>query len=232
MTGHAVRLEGVHFRRPGPEGFEVAAHSLRVSPGEVVALVGPSGSGKSTLLQLISGELVPGDGAVHVAGENISSQSEADRRRLRLQRIGVVAQTLSLIEYLNGIENILLAATLLGRARDERGRAKELAARLEVTHVLRRRPARMSQGERQRIAVCRALLMRPPVLLCDEPTGNLDAQRGSLAVELMLAAARSHDAAVVIATHDDRVLPYADRVVEVASLSEKAQSAEPAGDAR
>ncbi len=191
---------------------------LEVGSGEVVALVGPSGSGKSTLLQLMSGELVPQSGSVTLAGERIDNLPDARRRAARRTSIGVVAQTLSLIDYLNGLENILLVAMMQGHARASRGRAHELARSLDVEHVLARRPNRMSQGERQRIAICRALLLRPPVLLCDEPTGNLDAARGERAVRLMLDAARSDGSGVLIATHDERLLPLVDRVVSLGSL--------------
>lgn len=220
-----LTLRDIVFRRRGPEPFLLSMPLLRVEAGETVALVGPSGSGKSTLLGLISGELLPETGSVHVAGQRVDRMAEPRRRELRRTFIGVVAQTLSLIDYLSGVENILLVATMQGTAKDSRARAHELARALEVEHVLKRRPNRMSQGERQRIAICRALLLRPPVLLCDEPTGNLDADRGNRAVRLMLEAARTDNAAVLIATHDDRVIPLADRVVSVAP---KAINAEPA----
>ncbi|MEL6797778.1 MAG: ATP-binding cassette domain-containing protein, partial [Planctomycetota bacterium] len=161
----------------------------------------------------------PAAGSVHVAGKRMDALDEPGRRSLRRESIGVVAQTPSLIDYLSGLENILLVAMMQGTARSARDRARELARALEVEHVLKRRPARMSQGERQRIAICRALLLRPPVLLCDEPTGNLDAARGELATRLMLDAARNDNAAVLVATHDDRVIPLADRVVSLADVA-------------
>lgn len=214
-----LELRDVAFRRPGPDAFSITMPLLEVASGEVVALVGPSGSGKSTLLGLIGGELLPAAGSVHVAGKRMDALDEPGRRSLRRESIGVVAQTLSLIDYLSGLENILLVAMMQGTARSARDRARELARALEVEHVLKRRPARMSQGERQRIAICRALLLRPPVLLCDEPTGNLDAARGELATRLMLDAARNDNAAVLVATHDDRVIPLADRVVSLADVA-------------
>lgn len=212
-----LELRDVRFQRQGPEPFSIEMPHLCVEAGEVVAMIGPSGSGKSTLLGLVSGELLPRSGSVHVAGCRVDQLAEPARRELRRRSIGVVAQTLSLVEYLNGLENILLVAMMQGRARASRGRAAELARSLEVDHVLKRRPGRMSQGERQRIAICRALLLEPPVLLCDEPTGNLDAARGDRAMRLMLDAARTNNAAVLIATHDDRVMPLADRVVSLAA---------------
>ncbi|MEL6497760.1 MAG: ATP-binding cassette domain-containing protein [Planctomycetota bacterium] len=219
-----LSLDGVSFQRPGPDAFALVMPMLEVQSGEVVALVGPSGSGKSTLLGLISGELLPSAGIVHVAGRRMDTLDESARRALRRESIGVVAQTLSLIDYLTGLENILLLAMLQGTARAARDRARELAGLLEVGHVLHRPPAKMSQGERQRIAICRALLLKPPVVLCDEPTGNLDAARGELATRLMLQAARQDGAAVLVATHDDRVVPLADRVV---SLTEPVPAKEP-----
>ena len=225
MSAAPLRVEGLGFRRPGAESFVMRLEHLEVGAGEVVAMVGPSGSGKSTLLQLISGELVPQTGSVHVGGVRMDTLPDAERRAVRRRRIGVVAQTLSLIEYLSGIENVLLVSIMEGGARASRDRARELARSLDVEHVLSRRPHRMSQGERQRIAICRALLLRPPVLLCDEPTGNLDADRGERAVRLMLDAARSDQAAVLIATHDERLIPLVDRVVSLeAELADGAPS--------
>ncbi|MEO1534027.1 MAG: ATP-binding cassette domain-containing protein [Planctomycetota bacterium] len=224
----AVSIKNIEFRRQGPEPFVLSMPSLDVASGETVALVGPSGSGKSTLLGLLSGELLPHSGEVHVAGTRVDMLTEPNRRAHRRSHIGVVAQTLSLIDYLTGLENILLVALMQASVGASKGRAIELARSLEVEHVLKRRPNRMSQGERQRIAICRALLLKPPVLLCDEPTGNLDADRGDRAMRLMLDAARQGNAAVLIATHDQRLVPLADRVVSLASDSSTAAVQEPA----
>ncbi|MEL7484709.1 MAG: ATP-binding cassette domain-containing protein [Planctomycetota bacterium] len=224
----AVSIRNIEFRRQGPEPFVLSMPSLDVASGETVALVGPSGSGKSTLLGLLSGELLPNSGEVRVASTRIDTLSEPDRRAFRRSHIGVVAQTLSLIDYLTGLENILLVALMQSGVGASKSRAIELARSLEVEHVLKRRPNRMSQGERQRIAICRALLLKPPVLLCDEPTGNLDADRGDRAMRLMLDAARQGNAAVLIATHDQRLVPMADRVVSLASATSTKPAAEPA----
>ncbi|MEO0631124.1 MAG: ATP-binding cassette domain-containing protein [Planctomycetota bacterium] len=224
----AVSIRNIEFRRQGPEPFVLSVPSLDVASGETVALVGPSGSGKSTLLGLLSGELLPNSGEVRVAGTRIDTLSEPSRRAFRRSHIGVVAQTLSLIDYLTGLENILLVALMQSGVGASKSRAIELARSLEVEHVLKRRPNRMSQGERQRIAICRALLLKPPVLLCDEPTGNLDADRGDRAMRLMLDAARQGNAAVLIATHDQRLVPMADRVVSLASATSTKPAAEPA----
>lgn len=224
----ALSIKNIEFRRQGPEPFVLSMPSLDVASGETVALVGPSGSGKSTLLGLLSGELLPHSGEVHVAGTRVDVLTEPMRRAHRRSHIGVVAQTLSLIDYLTGLENILLVALMQSGEGESKSRAIELARSLEVEHVLKRRPNRMSQGERQRIAICRALLLKPPVLLCDEPTGNLDADRGDRAMRLMLDAARQGNAAVLIATHDQRLVPMADRVVSLASATSTKPAAEPA----
>ncbi|OGO54527.1 MAG: hypothetical protein A2V84_00525 [Chloroflexi bacterium RBG_16_70_13] len=189
--------------------------SLAVQPGEFVALMGPSGSGKSTLLQLLGGLDQPTTGAVVFEGEDISHLSDDDATRLRRERTGFVFQAFNLIPLLNVRENIALPFTIAGQdtSRGElRDRIREVITLVELEGKERHRPDQLSAGEQQRVAVARALVTRPSVLLADEPTGNLDYTTGG---ELLDALWKSCDGAgqtVVLVTHDARAAAYADRV--------------------
>jgi len=189
--------------------------SLAVQPGEFVALMGPSGSGKSTLLQLLGGLDQPTTGAVVFEGEDISRLSDDDATRLRRERTGFVFQAFNLIPLLNVRENIALPFTIAGQdaSRGElRDRIRDVIALVELSGKERHRPDQLSAGEQQRVAVARALVTRPSVLLADEPTGNLDYTTGG---ELLDALWRSCDGGgqtIVLVTHDARAAAYADRV--------------------
>ncbi len=189
--------------------------SLAVQPGEFVALMGPSGSGKSTLLQLLGGLDQPTTGVVVFEGRDISRLSDDDATRLRRERTGFIFQAFNLIPLLNVQENIALPFTIAGQdaSRGElRDRIRDVIALVELTGKERHRPDQLSAGEQQRVAVARALVTRPSVLLADEPTGNLDYTTGG---ELLDALWKSCDGAgqtIVLVTHDARAAAYADRV--------------------
>jgi len=189
--------------------------TLAVQPGEFVALMGPSGSGKSTLLQLLGGLDQPTTGEVVFEGRDISRLSDDDATRLRRERTGFVFQAFNLIPLLNVRENIALPFTIAGQdaSRGElRDRIRDVIALVELTGKERHRPDQLSAGEQQRVAVGRALVTRPSVLLADEPTGNLDYTTGG---ELLDALWKSCDGAgqtIVLVTHDARAAAYADRV--------------------
>jgi putative ABC transport system ATP-binding protein len=189
--------------------------SLAVQPGEFVALMGPSGSGKSTLLQLLGGLDQPTTGVVVFEGRDISRLSDDDATRLRRERTGFIFQAFNLIPLLNVRENIALPFTIAGQdaSRGElRDRIRDVIALVELTGKERHRPDQLSAGEQQRVAVARALVTRPSVLLADEPTGNLDYTTGG---ELLDALWKSCDGAgqtIVLVTHDARAAAYADRI--------------------
>jgi putative ABC transport system ATP-binding protein len=192
--------------------------SMTVAAGEFVALMGPSGSGKSTLLQLLGGLDHPTSGTVVFEGRDISSLSDGEATQLRRERTGFVFQAFNLIPLLSVEENIGLPFTIAGR-NPKRGEYRERLGQVidlvELTGKERHRPDQLSQGEQQRVAVARALVTRPTVLLADEPTGNLDYTTGG---ELLEALWRSCDQAgqtVVLVTHDARAAAYADRVLVI-----------------
>ena len=204
---------------PGESSVEaLKGVSLAVQPGEFVALMGPSGSGKSTLLQLLGGLDQPTTGVVVFEGRDISRLSDDDATRLRRERTGFVFQAFNLIPLLNVRENIALPFTIAGQdaSRGElRDRIRDVIALVELTGKERHRPDQLSAGEQQRVAVARALVTRPSVLLADEPTGNLDYTTGG---ELLDALWKSCDGAgqtIVLVSHDARAAAYADRVLVI-----------------
>lgn len=187
---------------------------LTVTTGEVVAVLGASGSGKSTLLHCLAGLTRPDAGEVHYAGQRLDLMSERDRTWLRRTAIGVVFQYGQLVPELTAAENVALPL-LLGR----RGRGTALAAaqtwlaRLGVPEVAAARPGQLSGGQSQRVAVARALVTEPRLLVADEPTGALDSLAAEQVMELVTSVARESGTTVVLVTHDLRVASYADREV-------------------
>jgi putative ABC transport system ATP-binding protein len=219
----AIELHDVRFSHAASanEGlpFSLTVDHLRVNAGNVVACIGPSGSGKSTLLDLIAGIHEPAAGKLVVAGHSMHMLGSESRRLIRLQEIGLVFQNLALVDYLTALENILLPGFIDSSARaPKKARAELLAESLDISHLLKRRPRRLSQGERQRVAICRALVTQPKVLLCDEPTGNLDPERSSRTIDLLLEAGSASGAAVVMATHDHSLLGRFDDVIDMADV--------------
>ena len=215
----AVELADVGFEY-APDGFALRGVSLRFGAGEAVALVGPSGSGKTTLLHLISGVLTPQSGRIRVGEIAMDALDDAARRRVRLARFGLVFQELELLEHLEVRENILLQTVLGGiDPRTREARLLSLAAGCGIEALLGRRPRELSQGERQRVALCRALLGEPGLVLADEPTGNLDPKNARTVVDLLLDDARSRGATLIVVTHDHSALARFDSVVDLGKVS-------------
>ncbi|MBA3059080.1 MAG: ABC transporter ATP-binding protein [Gammaproteobacteria bacterium] len=182
--------------------------------GEVLALTGPSGCGKSTLLSLIGLLDQPTFGSVCIAGENLATVRQP--ANFRLQHIGFVFQFHHMVATMTLLENVAAPLVALGlHRRERRARASEMLAQMDLSARANFLPAKVSGGERQRAAVARALITRPPLLLADEPTGNLDSHNNTLVVELLMAHARAHGALVLIATHNPEIARLADRRLEL-----------------
>jgi putative ABC transport system ATP-binding protein len=204
--------------------FSLEISALQVGRGETVALVGPSGCGKTTLLQLLAGVEVPQSGALTVAGAEWSGMTRAARQAHRLGRIGLVPQNFELLDYLTVRENILLPCRLgsaLGAARDREERCLSLSERAGIERHLSKYPGQLSQGERQRAALCRGLIGQPELILADEPTGNLDPENQDRIVALLLDEAKMIDATVVMVTHEPSLLPRFDRALDLRDLCKK-----------
>ena len=184
---------------------------LAVAAGERVALVGPSGCGKSTCLNLLAGVDRPDEGEVRVLGLDLARATERERTLLRRRAVGIVFQAFHLVPHLSVEENVALPLALDGRS--DRARVAELLERVGMAGRAKHHPSELSGGEQQRTAVARALVHRPRLVLADEPTGNLDSASGAAVVELLHEAVSVEGAALVLATHDERVAARCDRVV-------------------
>ena len=185
---------------------------LAVQAGEVVAVLGRSGSGKSTLLHLLGGLDRPDGGQILLAGRDITGQSSRALAKTRLRHVGFVFQSFHLIEELSGEENVLLPARLPGAGRAGERRGRRLIGELGLTEIAGRRPHELSGGEQQRLAIARALVNDPEVVLADEPTGNLDQENGATVLALLRNLRRR---AVVIVTHEPEAAQIADRVLHL-----------------
>jgi len=179
-----------------------------------VAIVGASGSGKSTLLSIIAGLDVPTQGTVHLAGQDIFAMNEDQRAALRAQKIGFVFQSFQLLGNLTALENVMLPLEL-AKQRDARKTATELLARVGLSQRLGHYPKVLSGGEQQRVALARAFVVKPAVLLADEPTGSLDFATGETVMELMLTLNRELGTTLVLVTHDKSLAARCQRVITI-----------------
>jgi putative ABC transport system ATP-binding protein len=211
-----IRFSGVSLTYPGPPPVPALKPcDLQVAPGEHVAVVGPSGSGKSTLLNLAGLLDRPTEGTYELDGIDTGALSERDRTALRGQRIGFVFQTFQLLPYRAAEDNVLLALLYNHRRRtDRRTLARQALERVGLAHRVHALPGMMSGGEQQRVAIARAVVTRPSLLLCDEPTGNLDSATAAGVLEL-IDELHADGLTVVVITHDPRVAARAQRTVTI-----------------
>ena len=185
-----------------------------LAPRESVAIVGASGSGKSTLLSLLAGLDVPSSGRVQVAGQDLFSLGEDERAAVRARQMGFVFQSFQLLSHLSALENVMLPLELMGRT-DARTAATEMLQRVGLGERLGHYPRVLSGGEQQRVALARAFVVRPAVLLADEPTGSLDFATGEKVMELMFAMNREAGTTLVLVTHDRGIATRCDRQLRI-----------------
>ncbi len=205
--------------------------SFHVAPGEFVSVQGPSGCGKSTLLMLAGGLARPTCGRVVVAGLELGAAAAAELSRFRARSVGFVFQMFHLLPYLTVLDNVA-AGALPGQSASARRRAQDLLERFQLAHRLKHRPAELSAGERQRVAVARAMINQPKIILADEPTGNLDPRSSRNVLEL-LAEFHRQGGTVLLVTHDAEAAGFGQRIIllEEGSLVE-AEVAESRANAR
>ena len=200
--------------------------SLEIPAKQMVAIVGPSGSGKSTLLGLIAGLDKPTSGSITLDGVEITGLPESDMARYRRQKIGYIFQAFHLIPTLTAWENVAVPLELNGD-RGARARAEELLASVGLQDRHGHYPVQLSGGEQQRVAVARAFACNPPILLADEPTGNLDSTTGRQVIDLILSLNRDHGSTLVLVTHDAALASHAERIVSLRDC--RIESDAPAG---
>jgi putative ABC transport system ATP-binding protein len=184
---------------------------ISIPRGQFVAIMGPSGSGKSTLLGLLAGLDSPSSGSIVIDGENITGLDEDELARIRGRKIGFVFQSYQLIPTLTAEENILLPIELSGNGASAKSRVRELLDRVGLLERRDHYPVQLSGGEQQRVALARAFVLQPPVIMADEPTGNLDTVTGQLILDLMIELNRREGATLVLVTHDHEISSRADR---------------------
>jgi putative ABC transport system ATP-binding protein len=211
-----ISIESLHFAYP-QDGFRLHIPAFSVPVGEKLAVIGPSGSGKTTLLNLIAGIYRPDSGHIRVAGTPIDELADAGRRDFRITQIGFVFQDFELLDYLSVLDNILHPYRItraLKLTPEVRRRARDLAGQMGIGDKLQRHAGDLSQGEKQRAAICRALLPQPKLILADEATGNLDPDNKLHILDLLFEAVDQHGATLLAVTHDHELLPRFDRLVD------------------
>ena len=211
-----IQVSNLKFSYPGGD-FHLDIDSLKVERGASVAVIGPSGTGKTTLLNLISGVSVPEAGKVTTRDIEVLSLDDRARRDFRIRNIGFIFQEFELLEYLDVHDNILLpyrTSQALELDANVRKRVGELAEMIGISNKLQRYVHHLSQGERQRVAICRALLPSPELILADEPTGNLDPENTDKVLALLFDYVRSSGTTLVSVTHERHLIDRFDQVID------------------
>ena len=214
MPALELRMVQKAFRQGGVELSVLGGIDLTLAPGEIVALVGPSGAGKSTMLHVAGLLERPDGGAVMIEGRDCGGLSDEHRTLLRRRALGFVYQFHHLLPEFSALENVMLPQMIAGVGRHEaRDKAAALLERVGLSERLSHRPARLSGGEQQRVAIVRALANDPKILLADEPTGNLDHTTAASVMETLIGIVRAQGLAVLIATHNLELARRLDRIV-------------------
>ncbi len=217
MTEEVVRITDVSKIYPLLSGDVIALNhlSLTIMKGEFVAIVGPSGSGKSTLLNQLGCMDVPTSGDLQIGGKSVNQMSDYEMTDLRLVTIGFIFQKFNLLPLLSAYENVEYPYTLKYRKNDTSGRVSKLLSLVGIDEDLaKHKPSELSGGQQQRVAIARALVNNPKILLCDEPTGNLDSKTG-LSVMKMLRKLNEKGKTLIIVTHDPDIASAADRIITI-----------------
>lgn len=218
MSDVLLKTEGLtRVYHQGGENLTVLHNAdIEVKAGEIVALVGPSGSGKSTLLQMTGLLDHPSSGKIFIAGQDASKTNDDQRTKLRSKFIGFVYQFHYLLPEFSALENVVIPQMIAGKDKDAaEERAVELLTQLKLDHRLGHRPARLSGGEQQRVAMARALANGPKLLLADEPTGNLDPETSDAVFEMLTQLVRNAGIGALIATHNMDLAERMDRILEL-----------------
>jgi len=209
----------VHYDLGGDRLKVLDIPNLSVAAGEQVAIVGPSGSGKSTLLHVLAGLLLPSNGTVEVFGARLDQMGEPARDKHRAAHVGYVFQNFNLLQGYTAIGNVLLGMTFSGK-QSSSAEAESLLRQVGLGHRLKHRPAEMSLGEQQRVAVARALANKPELLLADEPTGSLDPAHTTEIIQMLRDISRDHECALVVVSHEAEIIRQFERVEQFMELNQ------------
>lgn len=199
------------------DGFSLEIPEFELGQNEHLAIIGPSGSGKSTFLNLLSGILVPNSGSIQINDLQINELNENKRRNFRLENIGFVFQNFEMIEYLSAMDNVLNVYRINPKLKlnnEIKSRAAELMNRVGLSEHFSSYPSEMSQGEKQRLAICRALISSPHIVLADEPTGNLDPKNKLKSLDLLFKIVEEEGATLISVTHDHSILGRFERTID------------------
>ena len=215
-----INIDNLKYSYPNSD-FSLEVGTLSIEKGSRTAVIGPSGFGKTTLLNLIAGILQPQEGDLKVNGTNVSQLSDSECRNFRIREIGFVFQDFKLLEYLSVLDNILLPFRInkaLEMSKDIKSVAIDTAASLNIGDKLPKYPSKLSHGERQRVAICRALLNKPAIILADEPTGNLDPDNKAHIMQILFDYVDNYDSTLVTVTHDHELLKGFQQIVDFREL--------------
>lgn len=220
-----LQLKQVSYRWPGQAGFALTVPTLDLARGETVLLLGESGAGKSTLLSLICGTIQPDSGAVHIAGTDVGGLSGGARDRFRAEQIGVIFQQFNLLPFGTVMDNILLPLRFAPERRKRAGQAKQEASTLCTALGLPKglaqaKASALSVGQQQRVAVARALIGQPPLIIADEPTSALDALSQAAFLDVLFAQTAAHQTSLLMVSHDPRLGAHFDRVLQLEDIAQ------------
>ncbi len=213
-----ITLENIsHSYKNSP--FSLSIKELKIAANEIVALIGASGTGKSTLLRLISGELPANSGRISVANNDLSTLNQHQINQFRLLNIGLFSQTNNLIEYLTVQDNILLIKKI-DKKFNLNPQLEKITSQAGLTPLMNRFPNQLSEGEKQRVALCRTLSGTSPLIIADEPTSHLDSVNSELITELLISNCREQNRTLLMVTHDLNLLKFFDRTIDLKNLME------------
>lgn len=211
-----IRLEQLRFSYAAD--FTLEIDRLELEQGAKIAITGSSGCGKTTFIKLLAGILKPDSGKIFLDDLELTTYSESDLQDLRIVKTGLVFQEFELLDYLTVLDNVTLPLRInpvLKYCKQSQHRAKELLDSVGLGEKYRRYPNKLSQGERQRVAICRALIATPGILLCDEPTANLDARNRDIILKIIFDYCKAENATLVMVTHDREILNSFDREIDL-----------------
>lgn len=217
-----IELANLEFHYPKSD-FKLSIEQLHISKGSKTAVIGPSGSGKTTFLNLLAGILLPDKGQVRVGDTEVSLLSEKQKRSFRISDIGFVFQDFRLISYLNGKDNIFLPFRInksIKMSEDTSSWINMLVREMGIESKLNKFPDQLSHGEKQRLAICRALVARPNIILADEPTGNLDPDNKTKIMNLLFSYVAKNSSTLIAVTHDHEMLKGFDTIIDFNDLTQ------------